>query len=357
MKKNIAFRISRSGGARNPRIFLRHLRLYAALAFVSACSGTVETPVSAGMGTHPALPAPSTTLLPTVNIAPAAGWPEATQPIPAPGLTVTAFASGLDHPRWLHVLPNGDVLVAETNAPERPLREKLLGLKGLAMKIVMQRVGAATPSANRITLLRDVDKDGVAEQRSIFIVGLNSPFGMQLVDNELYVANTDAIVRFPYRPGALRIDTPGVKTFLLPGGPLNHHWTKNLIANADGSKWYVAVGSNSNIAEHGMAYEHERAAILEFDSASGTKRLYASGLRNPVGMAWEGDVLWVSVNERDELGDNLVPDFLTSVREDGFYGWPYSYFGQHVDARVQPQRPDLVARAIKPDYALVLLCY
>ena len=252
------------------------------------------------------------------------------------------------------MLPNGDVLVAETNAPERPLRDDLLGLKGWVMGKVMKRAGAAAPSANRITLLRDSDGDGQADTRSVLLGGLNSPFGMALAGGQLYVANTDALVRFPYRSGATTIDADATKVADLPGGPLNHHWTKNVIASPDGSKLYVTVGSNSNVAEHGMDHEVDRAAILEVDAASGARRVYASGLRNPNGMVWEPatGTLWTVVNERDEIGGDLVPDFLTSVRPGGFYGWPYSYYGQNVDERVKPPRPDLVARAIKPDYAL-----
>jgi glucose/arabinose dehydrogenase len=218
----------------------------------------------------------------------------------------------------------------------------------------MQRAGAATPSANRITLLRDTDGDGVADVRTAFLADLNSPFGMALVGTDLYVANTDALVRFPYTAGATRIAAPGTKVVDLPGGPLNHHWTKNVIASRDGSRLYVTVGSNSNVAEHGMEKEVDRAAILEVDPKQGARRLYASGLRNPNGLGWEPKTgaLWTVVNERDELGSDLVPDYLTSVKEGGFYGWPYSYFGKHVDTRVEPPRPDLVDRAIVPDYAL-----
>jgi glucose/arabinose dehydrogenase len=298
------------------------------------------------------LPPPDKSLLPVVKVAKARGWSDGSQPVAAPGLSVTAFATGLDHPRWLYVLPNGDVLVAETNAPERPLRKKLLGAKGWVMGKMMKRAGGAVPSANRITLLRDADGDGVAEVRSAFVEGLNSPFGMALVGQELYVANTDALVRFPYRGGDTRVSGPGTRVADLPAGPLNHHWTKGLIAHSDGSKLYVAVGSNSNAAEQGIARETGRAAIWEFDRATGAGRLFATGLRNPVGMAWLNGTLWTAVNERDEIGNDLVPDYLTSVREGGFYGWPYSYYGQHVDQRIKPPRPDLVARAIRPDYAL-----
>jgi glucose/arabinose dehydrogenase len=218
----------------------------------------------------------------------------------------------------------------------------------------MKRAGSAVPSANRITLLRDTDGDGVADHRSTLLAGLNSPFGMDLVGGDLYVANTDALMRFPYRDGDTTIRAAGVKVADLPGGALNHHWTKNVIASRDGTKLYVTVGSNSNIGENGMDQEVERAAILEFDARSGAHTVYASGLRNPNGLAWEPTtgVLWTVVNERDELGSDLVPDYLTSVRRGGFYGWPYSYYGQIVDDRVTPPRPDLVATAIKPDYAL-----
>jgi glucose/arabinose dehydrogenase len=266
-------------------------------------------------------------------------------------LSVTAFADGLDHPRWLHVLPNGDVLVAETNAPAR---EGGGGIRGWAMQFFMQRAGAGVPSADRITLLRDADGDGVVETRTVFLDGLHSPFGMALVGTDLYVANTNALLRFPYEEGQTRIDAPGETVVELPAGPINYHWTKNVIARPDGSRLYVTVGSNSNVAERGMAAEAGRAAIWEIDRATGDHRIFASGLRNPVGLAFEPPTgaLWTTVNERDELGSDLVPDYMTAVRDGGFYGWPYSYFGDHVDARVQPPRPDLVARAVFPDYAL-----
>ncbi len=326
----------------------------AAAAFVigsSAIAEQAELPVSAGMGPNPTLPAPRSSLLPTVNIAPAKGWPQGAAPKPASGLRVAAFASGLDHPRWLLTLPNGDVLVAETNAPPKP--DDGNGIKGWVMGLVMKRAGAGVPSANRITLLRDTDGDGVADVRTVLLEGLNSPFGMALVGGDLFVANSDAVVRFPFKVGDTRITQPGVKVVDLPAGRINHHWTKNLIANADGSKLYVTVGSNSNVAERGMAAEAERAAIWEVDTKTGAHRVFASGLRNPNGMAWAGgNTLFTVVNERDEIGSDLVPDYLTSVRDGGFYGWPYSYYGQHVDVRVKPQQPDLVARALVPDYAL-----
>ena len=317
---------------------------------LTACAESARLPLTAGMGPDPVLPEPVQTVIPTVRIAPAQGWPEGIKPTSNGGAKVTAFATGLDHPRWLHVLPNGDVLVAETNAPPRPEEGK--GIKGRVMTRMMKKAGAATPSANRITLLRDADGDGVADLRTVFLDGLNSPFGMALAGGNFYVANTDAVLRFPYADG--RITGPGEKLADLPAGARNHHWTKNLIASRDGARLYVTVGSNSNVAEHGMEEEEGRAAIWEIDAASGAKRLAASGLRNPNGLDWEPSTgaLWTVVNERDELGSDLVPDYLTSVMSGGFYGWPYSYFGQHVDKRVQPPRPDLVAKAIKPDYAL-----
>ncbi|WP_296893268.1 sorbosone dehydrogenase family protein [Thiobacillus sp.] len=324
----------------------------AAVLALAACNEMATLPVSAGTGPHPTLPPPGQTLIPTVHIAPAKGWPSGVAPAAAVGMRVTAFARGLDHPRWLLVLPNGDVLVAETNAPPKPDDAK--GIKGWVMGLVMKRAGAAVPSANRITLLRDTDGDGVADLSSVLLQGLNSPFGMALVGDTLYVADSDAVLRFPYATGDTHITAPGIKLVDLPAGPINHHWTKNLIASKDGSKLYVTVGSNSNVAERGMAAEVERAAIWEVDIRSGSHRIFASGLRNPNGLAWElhSGALWTVVNERDELGSDLVPDYLTSVRDGGFYGWPYSYFGQHVDIRVKPQRPDLVAQAITPDYAL-----
>jgi len=308
--------------------------------------------VADGSGPSPTLPPPRHTPIPTVHIAPSQGWATGATPQAAPGMHAQAFARDLSHPRWLLVLPNGDVLVAETNAPARP--DDTIGIKGWFMGLMKQRAGAGMPSANRITLLRDTDGDGVADQRSVLLEGLNAPFGMALVGHDLYVANSDAVLRFPYTTGDTRITVPGTKLLDLPAGTINHHWTKNLIASADGSKLYVTVGSNSNVAERGMEAEFERAAIWEVDTRTGAHRVYASGLRNPNGLAWsaQGTTLWAVVNERDELGSDLVPDYLTSVREGAFYGWPYSYYGQHVDARVTPARPDLVARAIAPDYAL-----
>ncbi|MCJ0928978.1 sorbosone dehydrogenase family protein [Acinetobacter lwoffii] len=319
---------------------------------MTGCTMPSKSPINDSYGSQPHLPKPKSRLLPTVNIAPAKGWPEGKMPTPATGLKVQAFAKGLQHPRWLYVLPNGDVLVAETDAPPKPDDSK--GIKGKIMKWVMQRAGSSHPSANRISLLRDSNGDGVAEQKTVFLQNLNSPFGMALVGNMLYVANTDALMRFPYQNGATQITAAGTKVLDLPAGRLNHHWTKNVIANPAGSKLYITVGSNSNVAENGLEQEQGRALIMEFDIASAQARPFATGLRNPNGMDWQpqSGTLWTVVNERDELGNDLVPDYLTSVKEGAFYGWPYSYYGQHVDTRVKPQNPAQVARAIPPDYAL-----
>ena len=337
-----------------PACFTRSAIAAAVIGLV-ACGETATLTVDAGTGPQPQLPQPNKTLIPTVDVAPAKGWVEGTAPTPAAGLAVTAFARGLDHPRWICVLPNGDVLVAETNAPPKPEDGK--GIKGWVMKLLMKRAGAGTPSANRITLLRDADGDGVAETRTVFLEGLVSPFGMALVGSDLYIADTDAVLRFPYVDGQTKITAAPTKVVDLPAGPINHHWTKNVIAARDGSKLYVSVGSNSNVGENGIAAEEGRAAIWEVDPQSGQHRIYASGIRNPNGMAWQNDAngkstLWAVANERDEIGSDLVPDYLTSVRDGAFYGWPYSYYGQHVDERVQPQRADLVATALTPDYAL-----
>jgi len=327
------------------------------LATLSACAlgetnvGPVASPPDT-VGPHPVIRPVDRHLIPTVQIAPAKGWPAGAKPVAAAGLAVAPFATGLNHPRWLYVLPNGDVLVAETNAPPKPDDAK--GIKGKVMKAVMGKAGAGAPTANRIVLLRDADGDGVAETKTVFIDALNSPFGMALVGNDLYVADSDAILKFSYTPGATSIAAAGVKLTDLPAGTINHHWTKNIIASKDGARLYATSGSNSNVGENGMAAEEGRAAIWEIDRASGDKHLFATGIRNPNGLAWEptSGALWTVANERDELGDDLVPDYLTSVKAGAFYGWPYSYYGQHVDDRVSPPRPDLVAKAIAPDYAL-----
>ena len=330
-----------------------------AALLVAACGETAKLPFEAGVGPNPQLPAPNKTLIPTLKIAEASGWNDTAGPTAASGFKVVALARGLDHPRWVYTLPNGDVLVVESNKPPKepgaPQAEKDLfdKAKGVVQGLVMKRAGAEVPSANRITLLRDADNDGVAETRNVFLQGLNSPFGVALVNGELFIANADALVKVPYADGQTASTAVPVKVTDLPAG-INHHWTKNVIASRDGSKLYVTVGSNSNIGENGMQAEEGRAAIWEVDTKSGQKRLFASGLRNPNGMAWEPDtnVLWTVANERDEIGSDLVPDYLTSVKDGGFYGWPWSYYGGTVDARVQPQRPDMVAKAIAPDYAL-----
>jgi glucose/arabinose dehydrogenase len=325
----------------------------AAAVPLAACNDPQDAvPVEQTYGPSPTLPPPEHSLIPTVNIAPAKGWPAGGKPVTANGITVNAFATGLDHPRTVYVLPNGDVLVAETNAPPKP--DDTRGIKGWVTKLVMSRAGASVPSANRITLLRDADGDGIAKTRTVFLQGLNSPFGMVLVGDDFYVANSDAIMKFPYHTGDTRITAPGVKLTDLPAGTINHHWTKDLTASPDGTKLYATVGSNSNVGENGIEVEANRAAVLEVDRATGKWRVFASGLRNPNGPSWQpqSGALWVAVNERDELGNNLVPDYMTSVKDGAFYGWPYSYFGKHLDDRVDPQRPDLVANAIPPDYAL-----
>ena len=319
---------------------------------VSACSEQATVPDSAEVGPNPVLPEPKTSLVPTVNPAKAIGWPEGQLPEPAEGLSVGVYANRLDHPRWLYVLPNGDVLVAESNAPEGS--GGFSGIKGWIAGLIMDRAGAGVQSADRITLLRDINNDGMVDLRTVFLDDLHSPFGMELVGNDLYVANTDALMKFPYRDGQTEITEPGIKVTDLPAGELNHHWTKNVIAGPDGERLYVTVGSNSNVGENGMAVEENRAAILEVNPDTGDFRVFANGLRNPVGLAWQpqSGELWTTVNERDELGDHLVPDYMTAVHDGDFYGWPYSYWGQNLDPRVEPQRPDLVETALKPDYAL-----
>lgn len=319
---------------------------------LSGCGDTSKIASQADFGPDPVLVAPETSLIPTLNIAPAEGWPIDAKPTAAEGLMVNRFAVDLDHPRWLYVLPNGDVLVAESNAPKSENTD--WSFKSWIKGMVLEDAGAAVPSADRITLLRDEDNDGVAETRHVFLDNLHSPFGMELIGNNFYVANADEIVRFPYEEGQTQITTKPEHVTDLPGGPINHHWTKNIIANEDGTKLYATVGSNSNVGENGMEAEENRAAILEVNLQTGEKRIFASGLRNPNGLAWQPQTgeLWTTVNERDEIGSDLVPDYMTSVKEGAFYGWPYSYYGQHVDTRVQPQRPELVEKAIKPDYAL-----
>ena len=331
----------------------------AAALLLAACGETAKLPPEAGIGPTPQLPAPNKTLIPTVRVAPAIGWGDAAGPTAPSGFVVTALARGLDHPRWVYTLPNGDVLAVESNNPPKPEGAKTGGggpvgwIKSRAFGMFQKRAGAGVPSPNRITLLRDADGDGTAEVRQVFMQNLSSPFGVALVGNELFIANADALVKVPYAEGQTTITATPTKVTDLPAG-INHHWTKNVITSRDGSKLYVTVGSNSNVGENGLAAEEGRAAIWEVDVKSGAKRLFAGGLRNPNGLGWEPDtqVLWTVVNERDEIGSDLVPDYLTSVKEGAFYGWPWSYYGGHVDARVEPQRPDLVAKAVVPDYAL-----
>jgi glucose/arabinose dehydrogenase len=321
------------------------------ITFCALAASAAAQEMPTGFGPNPALPAPEQSLIPTLNVAPADPWPKGTRPAPAAGLAVTQYAADLDHPRWLYVLPNGDVLVAETNKP--PEEQDPKSIRGIVQKHEQKVAGAGAESANRITLLRGVGANGAAATRTVFLEGLHGPFGMALVGKDFYVANADALWRFPYRQGETSIKDKGVKVLDLPS-KINHHWTKNVVASPDGKKLYISVGSNSNVAENGIEAEKDRAAIWEYDIASSKSRVFASGLRNPVGMGFEPQTkaLWVSVNERDELGNDLVPDYMTSVKDGAFYGWPYSYYGQHVDTRVKPQRPEMVARAIAPDYAL-----
>lgn len=321
-------------------------------AALTGCAEKAQVAPEAGMGSQPQLPEPRKTMIPTVNVAPARGWPQGGSPSPAPGLAVQALALGLAHPRSLLVLPNGDVLVAETDAPQTEESKK--GIKAWISRQVMQKAGSHRKSPNRIVLLRDSDGDGVAETRSVFLSDLNSPFGMALIGNQLYIANTDAIVRVPWQRGQLESKDKPVTVAPLPAGEINHHWTKDLLASPDGKRLFVSVGSNSNVAENGLEAEEKRATILEVNPANGATRIYASGLRNANGLCWNPvtNTLWAAVNERDELGSDLVPDYITSVQEGGFYGWPWSYYGAHVDSRVKPPRPDMVERALIPDYAI-----
>jgi len=316
---------------------------------LAGCSDQGGDP-KAQFGANPTLPEPQQYLLPPMHIAKAAPWRAGEAPSVPQGMQIRALATGLAHPRSVYGLPNGDVLVVESSAPPAPVNRP----KDLVMGWIQAFAGARAKGGNRIVLLRDIGDDGLAKTRTIFLDHLKSPFGVALVGGDLYVANTDSIMRYPYVDGQTSITAEGVKLTGLPGGPIDHHWTKSLVASSDGSKLYVGVGSNSNIAENGMAVEFERAAVWEVDRQSGAHRIFASGLRNPTALQWEpqSGALWAVANERDELGPDLVPDYLTSVRDGAFYGWPYSYYGQHLDPRVEPQRPDLVASAIAPDYAL-----
>ncbi|MFD1950874.1 PQQ-dependent sugar dehydrogenase [Sphingomonas arantia] len=313
---------------------------------------TAKLDLAQTQGTKPEIPEPTTSWIPTVNIAPAVGWKAGEAPTPAAGLAVNDFAAGLDHPRWMLLLPNGDVLVAETNKPPKPGQSK--SIREWVQSKVMGRAGAGVASPNRIVLLRDADGDGIAESRSTLLTGLMSPFGMALVGNQLYVANADALVRYPFTPGQTKITAAPTKVVDLPGGPINHHWTKNVIASPDGKRLFVTIGSNSNVGENGMAAEEGRAAIWEVDPATGNHRIYAYGLRNPNGLAYEpqSKQLFTVVNERDELGSDMVPDYLTHVEFGGFYGWPYYYWGGYIDKRVPPPEEDMRQYSVRPDYAL-----
>jgi len=309
--------------------------------------------IVAEQGVQPQLGKPHRSPLPLVKIAKPVGWQSGEMPKPAAGLKVQPFATKLAHPRWLLALPNGDVLVAETNAPPKP--DDHQGFRGWIEQKLQQSAGANAGSANRITLLRDTNNDGIADERSVLLSGLNSPVGMALVGDQLYIADTDALLRVPFRPGETKITVKPQKVVDLPGGRINHHWTKNVVATPDGSKLYVAVGSNSNVGERGMAVEAGRAAIWEIDPKTRDHRIYAYGLRNPVGMDWEPatGTLWTVVNERDELGSDLVPDYLTSVQFGGFYGWPWFYWGAIPDGRPKDPPPELIEETvIKPDYSV-----
>jgi glucose/arabinose dehydrogenase len=324
----------------------RQYCLLAATLVLAAC-GDGHAPPKSNFGTHPALPAPAPQSIPTMNVNSTAPWPADRAPKAPAGFTVTRYATDLQHPRWVYVLPNGDVLVAEAAPPNAPID----GIEDAVEHWMNVKNGSAPPSANQITLLRDTKGTGKPDVRTVFLKGLNMPFGMLLLNGSFYVANTDGVVRYPYKDGETSITAPGQKILDIPVG---HHWTRNLIASEDGKKIYVTVGSGSNIADKGMGIEKRRADILEINPDGTGERIFASGLRNPNGMGWEPKThaLWVAVNERDQLGDDLVPDYMTSVKDGAFYGWPWSYWGQHVDERVQPQNPAMVAKAIAPDYAL-----
>ncbi|MEM9441321.1 MAG: sorbosone dehydrogenase family protein [Pseudomonadota bacterium] len=326
------------------RLFARFIALIGAVLVALRRKG--EAGNAPAFGDAPIIPQAKPQGIPTLKLPSARGWKPGQTPMAAPGLKVNAFATNLDHPRWLHVLPGGDVLVAEA----QPERKAASSLFDYAMQTTLERAGARGESANRISILRDADGDGVAEVREVFLEQQNLPFGMAMADGKFYVGNTDGIVAFPYHEGAMNIDGPGQKLVdFKPGG----HWTRSLLFSPDRRKLYAGVGSLSNIAEQGMDVEEGRAAIHVLDLDTGESRIFASGLRNAVGMAFEPTtgLLWTVVNERDGLGDEVPPDYLTSVEDGGFYGWPYCYWGQTVDDRV-PQNPDLVAKAIKPDYAL-----
>jgi glucose/arabinose dehydrogenase len=314
---------------------------------IMARRDNVQLSADAVTGAKPQITTPRSETIPTVRIAKPVGWGDQ-KPTPGKGLSVGEFAAGLDHPRWMLELSNGDVLVAETNSPPR----KGGGIQGKVMNLLMGRAGAGVPSPNRITLLRDTNGDGKAEARSVLLSGLNSPFGMAVIGDTLYVGDTDAVLAFPFKVGQTKIDAKPRKIVDLPGG--GNHWARNIIPAPDGKTLYVAVGSSSNIADNGLDAEVNRANILQVNVATGKFRIFAAGLRNPNGMAYEpqSGELWTVVNERDMMGGDLAPDYLTRVEFGAFYGWPYSYWGGYVDHRVQPERPDLLEYTKRPDYAL-----
>jgi len=317
-------------------------------AGIAACSGKAELDPAQQSGAAPDLPAARNFLLPPMQVPDKAGWKEGQTPKVAEGLRIEKIAGDLMHPRQLYTLPNGDVLVVESNSPGS---EAVTTPKQLIAGKIKNLSGKGAKGGDRVTLLR---RNAMGSwDKHVFLEHLHSPFGVQLIGDAIYVANTDAIRKYPYQSGATEISDPGVEFADLPG-TVNHHWTKALLASPDGTKLYVGVGSNSNVGENGLEVEYRRAVVLEVDVASRGSRIYASGIRNPTGLGWEPVTgkLWAIANERDEIGADLVPDYLTSVQDGAFYGWPYSYYGANVDERVYPQRPDLVAKAVKPDYAL-----
>jgi glucose/arabinose dehydrogenase len=331
----------------------RRVYAFVACVLLASCGGSQDIDKSTQYGPSPNLPEPSRGLLPNMNVAEVIGWNGNETPTVPQGFRIEAIARGLDNPRNVYPLPNGDLLVIESRKTakepiERPKRPVMDWVESKA-----HGGSGGKGKSNRILLFRDADGDGKPEAQTVLIDNLNAPFGVALVGDALFVADTDAILRFPFTVGQAQVG-PATKVVDLPAGPINHHWTKSLTANADGSKLYVGVGSNSNALERGLEAETNRAAIWEVDPATGAFSVYASGLRNPNGLTFYPgtQTLWAVVNERDELGPNLVPDYMTSVKRGAFYGWPYSYWGRHVDPRVRPQRPDLVESAVVPDYGL-----
>lgn len=319
-------------------------------ALMSGCNEHAQYDASHQAGANPPMPEARNFFAPPMQVPKYVGWQNGATPKVADGLKIEKIASGLEHPRQVYTLPNGDILVAESNSPNE---EAVTTPKQVIAGLIESKSGKKAKGANRITLLRKSANGSGEWERHVFIDNLHSPFGMQLVGDTLYVADTDAILKFPYKAGVTSISERGVELADLPN-TVNHHWTKSLLASRDGKKLYVGVGSNSNVGENGLEVEYRRADVLEVDTATGASRIYAAGIRNPTGLQWEPKTgqLWAIANERDEIGADLVPDYLTSVKENAFYGWPYSYYGQHVDPRAQPQRPDLVAKAIAPDFAI-----